>query len=78
MINQKSLLTGLSSYGFDGPFDHCIIDNFLKRRLLFSLKRNFQTSIQIFGISTIMQLKSKKSVIIGMFSLIPHIKHLVT
>ena len=41
MINQKSLLTALPSYGVDGPFDHCIIDNFFEKKVALQLEKEF-------------------------------------
>lgn len=41
MINKKSLLKALSFYGKDGPFDHCIIDNFFQRKIAIQLENEF-------------------------------------
>lgn len=41
MINQKSLLNALSSYGNEGPFDHCVIDNFFHRKVALQLENEF-------------------------------------
>ena len=41
MINEKSLLKALSSYGNDGPFDHCVIDNFFQKTVALQLESEF-------------------------------------
>ncbi len=41
MVNKKSLLKALSSYGKSGPFDHCVIDNFFKKKIAIELENEF-------------------------------------
>lgn len=41
MINEKSLLRALSNYGKNGPFDHCVIDNFFKKKIALQLENEF-------------------------------------
>jgi len=41
VINEKSILKALSSYGKDGPFDHCVIDNFFQRKVALHLEDEF-------------------------------------
>ena len=40
-INEKTLLKALDSYGKDGPFDHCVIDNFFKKNIALKLEKEF-------------------------------------
>ena len=41
IINKKSFLKALSSYGDNGPFDHCVIDNFFKKKIALQLESEF-------------------------------------
>jgi Rps23 Pro-64 3,4-dihydroxylase Tpa1-like proline 4-hydroxylase len=41
MINEKSLLKSLSTFGTRGPFDHCVIDNFFKKQIALELEEEF-------------------------------------
>ena len=41
MINEKSLLKSLSTFGTSGPFDHCVIDNFFKKKIALGLEEEF-------------------------------------
>jgi len=41
MLNKKTLLKSLSTYGNDGPFDHCIIDNFFQKKIAVQLESEF-------------------------------------
>lgn len=41
MINKKSLLKSLSAFGKDGPFDHCVIDNFFQKKVALQLENEF-------------------------------------
>jgi len=41
MINEKSLLKALFTYGKDGPFDHCVIDNFFQKKVALQLESEF-------------------------------------
>ena len=41
MINKKSILKSLKSYGKSGPFDHCVIDNFFEKAIANQLEDEF-------------------------------------
>lgn len=41
MINEKNVLKALSTYGREGPFDHCVIDNFFKNEIAVNLQNEF-------------------------------------
>lgn len=41
MINEKNLIKGLSSFGKNGPFDHCVIDNFFNKEIALELESEF-------------------------------------
>jgi Rps23 Pro-64 3,4-dihydroxylase Tpa1-like proline 4-hydroxylase len=41
MINEKTVLKALSTYGREGPFDHCVIDNFFKKKIAVQLESEF-------------------------------------
>tara|TARA_B110000090_G_scaffold194323_1_gene229361 strand:+ start:1100 stop:1879 length:780 start_codon:yes stop_codon:yes gene_type:complete len=40
-INKKGFLASLSEFGVDGPFDHCIIDNFFENSIALELEKQF-------------------------------------
>ena len=40
-ININSLEKGLLKYGDEGPFDHCVIDNFFKEEIAEALEKEF-------------------------------------
>ena len=41
MINEKSILKVLPTFGKSGPFDHCVIDNFFNKKIAFELEKEF-------------------------------------
>ena len=40
-INKKNFLNSLTNYAKDGPFDHCVIDNFFDKRTANKLEEEF-------------------------------------
>tara|TARA_B100000242_G_C43053708_1_gene492524 strand:- start:594 stop:1367 length:774 start_codon:yes stop_codon:yes gene_type:complete len=41
MINKKSIQKACLSFGKNGPFDHCIIDNFFEKKIALKLESEF-------------------------------------
>jgi len=40
-INRKNFIKSIDKYGKDGPFDHCVIDNFFKKEFALGLEKEF-------------------------------------
>tara|TARA_Y100000748_G_scaffold254365_2_gene220319 strand:- start:415 stop:1191 length:777 start_codon:yes stop_codon:yes gene_type:complete len=40
-INKKNFITSLKKFGQEGPFDHCVIDNFFKKSIATKLEKEF-------------------------------------
>lgn len=41
LVNLKSLSASLNTYGKEGPFDHCVIDNFFTETIAYELEKEF-------------------------------------
>lgn len=41
MINKKTFNNALKTFGNDGPFDHCVIDNFFQKKVALELEKEF-------------------------------------
>ncbi len=40
-INKKNFLKGVAKYSLEGPFDHCVIDNFFNKDIALKLEKEF-------------------------------------
>ena len=40
-INKKNFLKGVAKYSQEGPFDHCVIDNFFNKDIALKLEKEF-------------------------------------